>query len=444
MYTSNKVIWQDGMFLHPHHFQQQDIYYENMLSEYYLLKNSENWGIITLEIDFTALKLNKILIKNCIGVFPNGTLFSIPYRDSLPCPIDIPKNYSNKLVYLGLPVGYSCNLNLEAKKVHFRYSAVEQECIDTNTISGNKKSIIAGKLNLSMLLENDESKDQFILLPILKIADANDGVVIEKNYIPPCLQVKSDSVLQGYINIVLGLLNNYLSSKISRVHGETTPEINQVQNLLILQTVNRFKYLFELSLHNQSLSPYTLFEKIVSLISSMIVFSKNYSLEHISTKYNNLDIINSLEPLINLLISMFDELGESAVMEMDFKLESSGIYSLNVPNISSIDNSNIIIGIEFTEGFNKESINIVNSIKIAARGNIERVVALHVSGITITSISHLPFHIPHSKDILYLKINPEGSLWEQVITNKDIAIYVNSQVIKVKSIKLWLLSLADR
>lgn len=438
MYTSNKVIWQDGMFIYSHHFQQQDIYYENILSEYHLLRDSYGWGILDLEIDNSCLKLGKILINECIGVFANGTLFSIPHRDNIVCAIDIPKDYTNKLVYLGLPLGYLCNMEPGVRNIYSRYIASEHECIDTSSQSPIKKGIVVGKLNLSLLLEDSEDKDQFILLPLFKIANASDGIIFDKNYIPPYLRVKSSKILQSYINKILGLLNNHLSLKMSLI-GEKAQQINQLQNLLILQTVSKFKYVFELLSQDPNLTPYALLKNIISLAASITVFSKNHSLNQIKIIYDHLNLNNSFSSLVGLLTETFEEINKFTAVELNFEYEDRGIYSLSMRDIPSLEDADIVIGITFTKSdLDNERVSLGNSTKIASIADIKQVVALHVSGVGLTLMSTLPYHIPYDDKTLYFRINMEGRLWETILENKDIAVHINSKVTEIKNIKLWL------
>ena len=70
-----KVVWQEGMFIAPQHFQQQDRYVQN-----YIRQNIETlagfapfFGITELVLNHDLLKIGKLSIPSCSGVFPDGT-----------------------------------------------------------------------------------------------------------------------------------------------------------------------------------------------------------------------------------------------------------------------------------------------------------------------------------------------------------------------------------
>ena len=87
----NKVIWSEGLFLRPHHFQQHDRYLEHLLDTRCASLQAHGWGITELEIDKNLLSLGKFSIIVCKGILPDGTPFSIPDDTPPPAPLPIPE-----------------------------------------------------------------------------------------------------------------------------------------------------------------------------------------------------------------------------------------------------------------------------------------------------------------------------------------------------------------
>ena len=80
----NKVIWQEGLFVKPQHFQQQQRHNDYVLQNRLLALSNINWGFTDLDIDETQLKHGKISINKAIGCMSDGTVFSIPDQDISP------------------------------------------------------------------------------------------------------------------------------------------------------------------------------------------------------------------------------------------------------------------------------------------------------------------------------------------------------------------------
>ncbi|EGO4565358.1 type VI secretion system baseplate subunit TssK [Escherichia coli] len=55
--TRNKVMWQEGMLMRPHHFQQQQRYNDYLDNQRFRAMNDLSWG-------FTELTLNNELLAD--------------------------------------------------------------------------------------------------------------------------------------------------------------------------------------------------------------------------------------------------------------------------------------------------------------------------------------------------------------------------------------------
>ena len=76
MDTYNKVVWSEGMFLRPQHFQQQERYLELMRHQRAQAPAHYFWGFRRLQLDATSLALGIVAILDAEGIFPDGTPFS--------------------------------------------------------------------------------------------------------------------------------------------------------------------------------------------------------------------------------------------------------------------------------------------------------------------------------------------------------------------------------
>lgn len=69
----SKVVWFEGMYLLPQHFQQQERYLEAQLEGRCQPLRPYAWGFSRLEIDEGALALGQISIAATAGILPDGT-----------------------------------------------------------------------------------------------------------------------------------------------------------------------------------------------------------------------------------------------------------------------------------------------------------------------------------------------------------------------------------
>jgi len=431
-----KTVWQDSMFMYPQHLQQQDAYFESLINDHQLLQPHYSWGIVELEFDQSYLKLNKIRLSKCVGVFPNGMLFSIPDRDKAPEALDIPNDCNEAVVYIAVNVRNSYNLTPKPgnSSEQFKYDVIEEDLPDVTSLNADDvKTIITGQLNLNLFV-GESVPGYMVKLPIAKIIRKTEGIAIDEHYVPPMLRLKSADLLIQYQNRVLGILNGYIGSSVINMDEE----INKAQSLLVLQTVIRFKYSIELISKNQFAMPYDLFKEFVLLFSSLIIFA-DFNLEpQIPIEYDHLNIAGSFEDICELIFSAANSVNKHKSEIIKLHLNDEGLYIGELPKSGDLEKYELVLGIELANNTTDIRKHIMNSLKIASQADIMKVVGLQVPGIDFTIINNLPFYAQHNENILYMRLFSSGSLWSQVILTRNIAIYFNPEITEVFSIKLWL------
>src|SRR5260221_2391882 len=104
MTWTNRVVWQEGMFLRAQHFQQQDRWLEALVRTRTAPLRPHPWGIVEMAIDRELLATGRFALSSAIGMFEDGTPFAIPGETDHPPPLDLPESTRNAVVYLAAPV----------------------------------------------------------------------------------------------------------------------------------------------------------------------------------------------------------------------------------------------------------------------------------------------------------------------------------------------------
>ncbi len=141
----SKVVWSEGMFLRPQHFQQQDRYLEALVRQSCGDVRPYPWGISALTLDREALALGKIAITTARGLMPDGTPFSIPDHDPPPTPLDIGAEVRDARILLALPLRRTGMADVErgeSQDTAARYRAVAREVRDNNIDTANNSAFV--------------------------------------------------------------------------------------------------------------------------------------------------------------------------------------------------------------------------------------------------------------------------------------------------------------
>ena len=114
----SRVVWSEGMYLGPHHFQVQSRYFEDSIQ----FATSSLWfsayGLAGVDLDAHALENGTVSLIHARGVFPDGLPFNMPEGDELPAPRAIaelfPPTRDGIVVMLAIPPrkpnGFNCAL----------------------------------------------------------------------------------------------------------------------------------------------------------------------------------------------------------------------------------------------------------------------------------------------------------------------------------------------
>ena len=140
MSTRNRVIWSEGLFIKPQHFQQQFRYTENQFKQQISCINEYLYGLSALEINTEYLSFGRISLVSASGMTPDGTAFDFPLQDELPQPLDVTDAaFANQIVYLAIPLREDSmkEITWQDDLGHSRYKASNQIVRDVHSKDGD-------------------------------------------------------------------------------------------------------------------------------------------------------------------------------------------------------------------------------------------------------------------------------------------------------------------
>ena len=214
----SKVVWYEGMYLSPHHFQAQTQSFEDQVR----FSTSSLWfapyGLLSCRVDAEALQNGTLALVHARGVFPDGLAFQMPESDPLP-PVRaiadlFPATKEALLVYLAVPPrradGPNCSLP-EEKREGVRYTAEIRSLADENT-GRDERPVSLGRKNIRFLLDV-EAREEFVLLPVARVVrDGNGNLILDPGFIPPCLQLTASERLLMMARTLVDILEEKSAS----------------------------------------------------------------------------------------------------------------------------------------------------------------------------------------------------------------------------------------
>jgi type VI secretion system protein ImpJ len=210
MSSYSKVVWSEGLFLRPQHFQQQDRYLERFVETRCSALRSHSWGCTAVELERDLLAIGKLGLKRAAGVFPDGTPFRMPDDHPLPPPLDISVQMRDQIVYLAIPLPNPSGVDATRRENLdgvVRHAIGELEARDTTSSSAAAALLEIANLN-SRLLPASESTAAYARIPIAHVVEcrADRQVVLEERFIPTVLDTAASVRLATFVTELVGLL----------------------------------------------------------------------------------------------------------------------------------------------------------------------------------------------------------------------------------------------
>ena len=214
----SKVVWFEGMYLGPHHFQAQSRAFEDLV--HFSASNLwfEPYGLIGQELDSEALRNGSVKLVHSRGLFPDGLAFHMPQSDPLPPPREIGDLFSPTRQYLNVMLavpphrenGPNCSLSATDRN-HVRYAAEAHTFHDENT-GADEKQVHLGAKKIQFLFDSEEPEG-FVTLPIARIVrDGTGHFIYDPSFIAPCLRITASERLMMISRRLIEILDEKSAS----------------------------------------------------------------------------------------------------------------------------------------------------------------------------------------------------------------------------------------
>jgi type VI secretion system protein ImpJ len=430
MSWNNKIVWSEGMFLRPQHFQQQTRYFENFVEGRCAVLSSYPWGVTSLEIDNQLLKLGKVGIRKTAGVFPDGTPFNISDDDEAPSPLNIPVDTRNTLVYLGLPVKRTGGMEMDISDDEHglaRYLPREYNTCDTNGESGGDVRLQVGKLRMRLLLESDK-RDKYACIGIARVIECRgDGnVVLDDDYLPTALDCHAVAGLSEFLNEIQGLLHHRGEGLAGRVAATGRGGTAEIADFLLLQVVNRYELLFGHLSDLQGVHPERLFSILLELVGELVTFTDKSKRPPAIPPYRHDDLQLTFDPLIQVLRQSLSMVLEQNAISIPVEERNYGVHVAVVNDKSLFKQANFVLATTATIPTEELQRRFPAQVKIGPVEQIRDLVNLQLPGIRIRLLPVAPRQIPFHTGYVYFELERSGEYWSKLQESGGMAIHIGS------------------
>nr|WP_317200892.1 type VI secretion system baseplate subunit TssK [uncultured Psychrobacter sp.] len=431
--SKQRVLWGEGLFLRPQHFQIQDSYHNSQRALSMMLSHPYAYGIADVQIDKQLLESNLLSFNSIYGVLPDGTIYQAPRTDALPKPVtlDTQDNGDDVYVFLSLEIVHSSGHNIQTEHSDNPARYIKDNINAQDLYSQAAEAVIdIIKLSPSLQLSHSPqtpSQDTVSLL-IAKLSRTTQGVYqVDEDYIAPSIHIESNAALLSQVYRLMTMINTK-SSALYDHHRQSNNDLlefrsSDIASFWLLHALNTAYSQLSHLYNNPKLHPERLYESLLNVASQLATFSSLYKVGDLPSYHHN----NTHDSFVNIIIIIRELLNTviaSNFISIPLRQNKPSYYTGDLSSDKITRNSQLYLSISSSVAMH-ELIDIVpRRFKVATPDSVEKRVLSALPGTPISHVTQVPSAIPVRPGFSYFTIEPIGELYDEMIKSESICIYV--------------------
>jgi type VI secretion system protein ImpJ len=425
----NKVMWTEGMFLQPQHFQQQDRFDGRQLDGRVAAIVPWPWGFVALQIDDAALLQGRIMVSSARGVLPDGLAFSVPADDPAPPAFEVPADTRDQLLVLAVPQSRPgvTESDVEAGESSMppRWRVADIGVADIHANSLREAPLQLGRLNLRLMLERD-TNDAYTTLGLVRVIErrADGRVVLDTQFVPPMLHAPAQPILDGYLREVHGMLHQRGEALGARLAQPGRAGTGEIVDFLLLQVINRYQPLFVHLQRLPVLHPERFYDLCLGLAGELATFREQRRPPGYP-EYRHDDLAGCFRVLMGDLRQSLSQVLEQTALPIDLQERKHGIRVAVIGDAELLRTAMFVLAVSAQMPGEALRMRFPTQVKIGPAERIRDLVNLQLPGVTLRALPVAPRQIPYHAGCTYFELETRGNeLWKQLESSGGLAMHI--------------------
>ena len=440
MSENNRIVWSEGLFLRPQHFQQQERHLETWIEGRAGALRPYAWGFTELEIERDLLAIGKLGLRRARGVFPDGTPFAMPDNEPLPAPLEIGTQLRDQVIHLAVPLRKSGALQStrSGNGVELtRYRTRDQEARDITTDSAMATELEVAALN-TRLMAQSEPADDFARIPLAHVVEcrADRQVVLDDRFIPTALKTSAAGRLTTFLLEMQGLLHQRAEALAARAVASGRGGASEIADFLMLQIINRYEPVVAHLASSPSLHPEELFRLTLEITGELSTLTATSRRPPQFPTYRHDALRATFDPVINALRASLSVVMEQNAIPIPLAHKKFGISVAGIADPSLFDTAAFVLAARADVPSEDLRRRFPAQVKIGSVEKIRDLVNLQLPGIGLQAMAVAPRQIPYHAGFAYFELDRASEQWRTLKGSGGIAIHQSGDFPNL-AMELW-------
>ncbi|MGY3901899.1 type VI secretion system baseplate subunit TssK [Aeromonas lusitana] len=427
MSSRNRVIWREGLFIKPQHFQQQQRHSDYALHARLSALSDYFYGLQSLAINEDYLGFGRIALVGATGILPDGTVFNIPNDDVLPTPLEVTDaSVANQKVYLALPLSVSgVNEVNQGGQVATRLQAHRHDIRDLHSEGGDVVSLEVGRVSLRLMLERDD-RSAYASLAIARILDKrpDGGLVLDPNFMPCSISVSAIPTLKRFLGESAGLVAERARSLSQRIAAPGQQGVADVAEFMMLQLLNRAQPQLSHLARLGTLHPERLHEALVQICGELMTFTDESRLPPEFAAYRHDDQQQSFEPVMLALRQALSTVLSPRAVSIQLRKHQYGVMVAVVGESELMQSADFVLAVRARMPQEQLRKQLLQQTKVASSDKIRELISLQLPGIPLLPLPVAPRQLPYHAGYSYFQLDRQSPAWQMLAVGNTLAFHI--------------------
>ncbi|WP_323010944.1 type VI secretion system baseplate subunit TssK [Paracoccus sp. (in: a-proteobacteria)] len=443
MTEGSRVVWSEGLFLRPQHFQQQDRHVATQLRALLRAWPQQAWGFVTLRLDPAALEAGQIGIAEAEGLFPDGTAFRIPADAAAPPPVSVSRATPAGAVLLGVAPrqpGAAAIDPAHAEPGGARWRGEWTSLHDEIRGGAEPAEVEIARLSIRLFLPGEATQGA-VTLPLAGIEGlAADGrVALTEGWLPPALTLGAAPWYGGLLKELVTGLDRIIEAQGGMVLGGAG---RSVENLLILELANAARPRLQHLLAQDLAHPSQLFAELAALAGRMATYGSSTRRLSPMPDYDHADPQPGFAALADVLRSLILSLRhvEPKSRALPVARHAQNVWKVRIDNPEILQNSRIVLRIGSDMSDEGLMQLFTRQVTVGAADEFETLWTSRLPGIPLRPLHSQPREIPYDGDRLCLELDRKSEHWGRLQSSPGFVLGVSGKLDREPEIDCYAVS----
>ncbi|MBL9079633.1 MAG: type VI secretion system baseplate subunit TssK [Planctomycetes bacterium] len=434
--THDKVLWEEGMFLGPQHFQTWE---RHLLHQLHGPASPYGYGLTALKIDEDVLAQGELAIESVGGVFRDGLYFRAPDHDPLPMRRRFADAFHTRASVLSVFLAVrevrpgSMLSKAEDKSAIGRYRRRKVEV--TDELAGSAvREVAVGDLDLRLLWEG-ESTDGYQSLEIARIVRTGNAWQLDKTFVPTCLAVAASPALTKILQRAAELLaskgEELAGKRGQRVGGTVQFTAADAAGFWLRHTVNTHLPLIAHFCRAPHVHPEAVYRALASLVGALCTFSPG-KLPTQVPPYEHSNLTATFQELDRHLRDLPQNIVPETCVGVPLVRKGPDEWVGQVQDESLFERADFYLCLSGNSSPDKFIREAPFKVKVTSPAQMEAIRTYNVRGVVLTHVPVPPSEIPQRAGCHYFVLSREGKHWEALRDARTLALSIPTEFDEVQ------------